>query len=340
MPRQLPQMVGAIALVTGRSEGDGTGGDIATIRYSAAGTEVWIARYNGPANGFDGAADIAVNGRFRVVVTGSSKGVGTGFDYVTIRYSKSGNTNWIERWNGPQNAHDFPIDLTMDDACVCASDTTTVLDTQHFFYITGSTKGADIGDDYATIRYQNHDNPPSRFLWAALYEGPAKRDDDAVGLALFGGDLYVAGTSTAFVNNLPEFGVGVVKYDLSDGKQEWEERFGNAFARGLVSDASGVYVAGQRGPFGAANFLTLKWDPDSTFLWSSSYNGPANNADRPTAITLSMEGGVYVTGGSLGAGTFEDFATIKYDGLGNDQWTRRFDGPASDDDHPIAVLVD
>ena len=83
--------------VTGRSPGAGTGYDIATIKYNAAGVQQWVARYNGPGNGDDGTGifigfftshPIGVDEAGNVYVTGLSTGINTGFDYTTIKYSQ------------------------------------------------------------------------------------------------------------------------------------------------------------------------------------------------------------------------------------------------------------
>jgi hypothetical protein len=74
--------------VTGESSGSGTGGDYATIKYDSAGSEIWVRRYNGPANGWDYATGIALDSSGNVYVTGRSWGSGTEYDYATIKYSQ------------------------------------------------------------------------------------------------------------------------------------------------------------------------------------------------------------------------------------------------------------
>lgn len=75
--------------VTGYSTGSGTSVDYATIKYNSSGVQQWVARYNGPGNGIDEASSIAVDGSDNVYVTGRSEGLGTTWDYATIKYSQS-----------------------------------------------------------------------------------------------------------------------------------------------------------------------------------------------------------------------------------------------------------
>jgi len=72
--------------VVGNSHGDGTDHDIVTIKYDTHGNELWVQRYNGPADTADYASAIAVDDSGNVYVCGYSVGCGTGFDYVTIKY--------------------------------------------------------------------------------------------------------------------------------------------------------------------------------------------------------------------------------------------------------------
>lgn len=73
--------------VTGRSTGSGTNHDYAIIKYSPDSNQpVWVARYNGPANGSDQARAITIDSNDNVYVTGYSDGSGTDGDYVTVKY--------------------------------------------------------------------------------------------------------------------------------------------------------------------------------------------------------------------------------------------------------------
>jgi WD40 repeat protein len=80
---------GKIVYVTGVSYAPRAGNDFATIAYNAAtGAQMWVRRYNGPANNNDGASSVAVSRvTGAVYVTGESLGRSGAEDYLTIGYS-------------------------------------------------------------------------------------------------------------------------------------------------------------------------------------------------------------------------------------------------------------
>jgi hypothetical protein len=70
--------------------GSSVGGDCATIKYNSGGESLWCAMYNGPGNWADCGRAIACGSDGAVYVAGSSDGVGTGSDMMTIKYVQSG----------------------------------------------------------------------------------------------------------------------------------------------------------------------------------------------------------------------------------------------------------
>jgi len=73
--------------VTGMSEQDHPSGedDYATVKFSAAGDQEWVATYNHPANDHDEAFAVAVDNLHYVYVTGLA-----GNSYATIKYTQAG----------------------------------------------------------------------------------------------------------------------------------------------------------------------------------------------------------------------------------------------------------
>ena len=98
---------------------------------------------------------VAVDGNGNVIVTGYSTGIGSDFDYATIKYSSAGVPLWTNRYNGPGNGDDYAFAVAVD-----GSDNV---------YVTGNSTGSGSGCDYATIKYSSAGVP----LWTNRYNGRA-----------------------------------------------------------------------------------------------------------------------------------------------------------------------
>jgi hypothetical protein len=164
--------------VTGSSTGSGTDYDYATIKYLPDGDTAWVRRYNGPGNGQDQAAAIAVDNSGNVYVTGRSEGSGTDKDYVTIKYLPNGDTAWVRRYDGPANGVDVATAIALDNS--------------GNVYVTGYSLGSGSGWDYATIKYL----PDGDSSWVMRYDGPAGDNDAGIAIAVDdSGNVYVTGQS-------------------------------------------------------------------------------------------------------------------------------------------------
>ena len=264
-----------------------------------------------------------------VYVTGYTTNSIGGFDYLTLEYDSSGNQLWASSYNGPGNGWDFAEAIAVDSAGNS--------------YVTGfSYGGTGSTNDYATIKYDSAGNQ----LWVTRYNGPGNGSDVAVAIVLDSSDNpYVTGRSLGS-SSAADF--ATVKYNSASGAQMWIARYngpGNNtdWAYDLKLDSAGnVYVTGVS--YGGANnsfdYATVKYGPAGNQLWVARYNGPGSGFDQATALALDAAGNVYVTGFSLGAGTTNDFATIKYSTNGTPLWVIRYDGPAHLDDRAAAISVD
>ena len=110
-------------------------------------------------------------------------------------------------------------------------------------------------------------------------------------------------------------------------------------------DASGnVYVTGSTGvdPLEyEADLVTIKYDTDGNELWVARYDNNGGVAgDSAGALALDDSGNVYVTGSSDGGSTELDYATVKYDGDGNQVWVARHNGFGNGDDTANSLAVD
>jgi hypothetical protein len=110
----------------------------------------------------------------------------------------------------------------------------------------------------------------------------------------------------------------------------------------LAVDANGdVIVAGSSfGNSSGADYATIKYSNAGTPLWTNRYNGPANDRDGAEALAVDKDGSVFVTGYSVGNGSQEDYATIKYSSGGVPLWTNRYNGPGNFLDGANALALD
>lgn len=77
--------------VAGESRDVGFNSNFTVIKYTPAGMQEWVQKYDGPANGYDSAKDIVVSGNGGFIhVTGQSLGTGisSNYDFATIKFSQ------------------------------------------------------------------------------------------------------------------------------------------------------------------------------------------------------------------------------------------------------------
>jgi uncharacterized delta-60 repeat protein len=317
--------------VTGWSPGSGSGQDIVTIKYNSAGVQQWVQRYNGPANGDDQGYSVAVDGGGNVYVTGSSYGLSTYIDFITIKYNSAGVQQWAQSYNGPGNGNDAAYSLALDGS--------------GNIYVTGYSLGSGTGLDYATIKY----SPSGAQLWVQRYNGPSSGDEVAKSIAVDGaGNVYVTGQSVG-----PNTGIDylTVKYN-SSGAQLWTQRYnyvngGPDYAAQVAVDGSGnAFVTGRfYVPTTQWNYATLKYDSSGATDWAKVYYDNGGNYwsyEYAYSIAVDNQGNAIVTGGSTNAPQPFDYAycTIKYSSTGVQQWTARYDNPGVFDDIAFSVAVD
>jgi uncharacterized delta-60 repeat protein len=315
-------------IVTGYISSSSTHDDFATIKYNSAGVQQWVQIYNGPGNGDDIPYSLAVDGSGNIYVTGSSLGIGTNYDFATIKYNSSGIEQWVQRYNGTGNTSDVPLSLSVEF--------------NGNVYVTGYSSGASpySNVDYTTIKY----NSAGVQQWVQNYNGPGNSYDYSHSLAIDSyGNAYVTGYS---------YGIGTgadyatIKYN-SSGIQQWVQRYNDSASSGDVAslvavDSSGnVYVTGRIELNGLVEkYVTIKYSSSGTQQWVQSYNAPNVYDLAPLLVGVDNAENVFVVGSTYGTGTGTDYTTIKYNSSGIQQWVQRYNGPISGDDYASSMAID
>ena len=288
--------------VTGSSDGAGTNSAIATIRYNSAGAQQFAIRHEGVGGGIDAGYSIfvdAVSG-FSYVAGYTFQSAAQDFNYVTLKYNLAGVQQWVSRYNGPDSKYDEARSITVDGL--------------GNVYVTGYSQKAILTNyDYATVKY----NSAGVQQWAMLYNGTGNNVDKSNVVKLDPlGNVYITGRSVGVSPAAED--ILTIKYNNS-GSLKWSARYNgpaNGYDEGkdLAVDAAGnVYVTGYSFTIGANNdFTTIKYDSTGVQQWLTKYNGTGNNTDQAVGIAIDGIGNVFIAGLSIGAGTDEDYETIKY----------------------------
>jgi uncharacterized delta-60 repeat protein len=306
--------------VTGRSW-IGTYTDYATIKINPAGVILWSAKYNGAANKDDESRAIAVDGSGNIYVTGLSYNTLNG-DCVTIKYNSNGDSVWVKRYGS--DAFDAGNSIAVDNL--------------GNVYVAATSVGSGTGQDYATIKY----NSIGDTLWVRRCNPFTNSDEFATSIHLDdSNNVYVTGISWGgkFVT---------VKYD-SEGVLKWTSIYngpeysqnGEITVMSDLDQSHNIYITGRSLGTGTNfDYATIKYNSAGVQQWAARYNGPGNYNDFPYGIKADGSGNVYVTGRSDGSGTGSDFATIKYNSIGEQQWVTRYNSSGGSGDGANSIAVD
>jgi WD40 repeat protein len=229
---------GSTVFVTGGSVGSTSGGDYATIAYSAStGAKLWLKRYNGPGNYEDHAHALGVSpSGSTLFVTGESIGSDGGFDYATVAYDAStGARMWVKRYDGTAKQDDYATALGV------SPDGSRV-------FVTGYSIGTALRFDYATVAYSASSGAR---LWVKRYDGPGNNTDDAnaLGVSPDGSMVFVTGAS---IGSTGLVDYATVAYGALDGARAWVRRYDGlgktndyAYALAVSPSGSAVFVTGE-----------------------------------------------------------------------------------------------
>lgn len=289
--------------------------------------EQWQQRYNGSANSTDISKAIAIDAAKNVYVTGYSVGIGTAQDFATIKYNSSGVQQWIATYSG------FNNDIDNANAIV--------VDNSNNIIVTGFSLSNGTSYDFTTIKY----DPSGNEIWVRKYNGSGNGSDIAKSIvADDSGNVYVTGESYGGI--FTSYDIATIKYN-SAGVQQWAVRYngpanGNDGGNSIAIDNShNIYVTGQSlGVNGNLDIVTIKYNSSGIQQWAANYNGPGNGLDAGVKVLTDNQNYVFVTGYSTGIGSGYDYAVIKYDLQGAEQWVYRFNGSANNNDIITSAALD
>jgi uncharacterized delta-60 repeat protein len=281
----------------------GNAADYVTIKYNSSGVQQWATLYNGSGVNSDQAYALALDPSGFVYVTGYSwGGTAADFDIATLKYNNNGVQQWVYRYNGPGTRFDSGQDIEVNGS--------------GDVYVCGYTRAAVGITNYESVLLKI--NNTGTFQWAQTYNGPGNDYDRANKVLIqSNGNVVITGRSVGTTSTAED--LILLNYNGTSGTVIWERRYDGGFVqwdegKDLSTDQFGnIYVTGFSYNSGTNNnYITFKYDSTGTMEWLVKYNGPANNSDQAYSLFTDTLGNIYLTGMSKGAGTLEDYNTIKY----------------------------
>ncbi len=332
----------------------------------------WVSRYNGPGGFYaDEPKAIAVDAAGNVHVTGQSGGT-SGLDYLTVKYSSSGDSLWAKRYQSVLSISDVARAIRVDDqgsvyvtgvgnavyvtikysangdslwaksfsgTAFSGGAWDLFVDPARNVYVTGGVINSSGNYDFGTVKYRSN----GTFVWAAYYNGPGNNDDIAskVTVDRFG-NVYVTGTRVVS-GSIPYTDIVTVEYD-SAGIQRWAKIYdgpgGTNDSPVAVDSMGNVYVGGTASVASlGTNYVVIKYASNGDSLWARRYNGGTSNSNGAAAFAIDASGNSYITGVSFSSNTNTDYATLKYSPNGDSLWASRFLGRSTTSTDVAASLA-
>jgi hypothetical protein len=307
--------------------------DYYVAKYSPTGTLIWSQIYNGTGNNDDIPADIELDVSGNVYVTGSSYGTGLSFtDIVTIKYSNSGVSQWVKRYNFGSNP-EAGIALKLDNSnnvFVCGSAANNMSDADFIVLkydpITGNQlnviRHSSIGNGldapsemaidnnnkiYVVGTAQSGNNKNIKILaltnsltalWAN-YIDKSGNNDEGFGVEInSSSEILITGYSQKANNGT---NLIINKYNSSNGNLIWSynktAKIDNSIAKGRkVKKASNgnIVVAGEIQEGNSRNIYVLELTQNATPVWEKQLNnGLGSNSARNLIVDNNN---IYVNG--------------------------------------------
>jgi uncharacterized delta-60 repeat protein len=316
--------------VVGTSEDVNGIEDIVSIKYSSAGTMLWIATYAGTAGNSEDGNDIAVDNGGNIYVAGAIGNAQAQKDALLLQYKSATTPVYESIYNGLGDNSDNTNALLEDAA-------------GGFLYATGYSvvKGED-----RNICTMKLDAATGDTIWTSLLGGSSGTSpDEGVGIVKSSqGYIFAAGfvKNSGFSNDIK-----LIRYNPATGDTVWTRTWNGAAngsdkAVGLGIDAQdNLYIAGKTTNTSQnGDILLLKYNVLGVLQWAKTYTLNATSDEKSVKMAVSGTGDVWIAGtsGSL-TDSLDNIIALQYNAVGTQVWVQNI-GNAATDEEPTDIAID
>jgi hypothetical protein len=303
-------------------------------KYNSSGNELWTRQFGATWDGGCLALAVAVDTAGNVYVAGTVIGAlpeqtsAGNWDAFLRKYDAAGNAVWTRQFgtDSSDSANDVAVDGVGN------------------VYVIGQS-----GQEAYIRKYDSAGNE----LWTRQFTTAAGWAE-AYGVAVDqAGNVYVIGRPSG--SEPLNFGGFIRKYD-SAGNELWTREFGTAAGAEIYSvatdEAGNLYIAGYtpqalpgQTSMGELDAFVGKFNSAGDELWVRQFG--TGYCDYAWGVVVDTISNIYVAGSTYGTlpgqtgagipGYDLDIYVRKYDGAGNEIWTRQFGSTENDDARGIAV---
>ena len=287
-----------------------------TIKYNSSGVMLWVSKYKYLSNGGDEILAIAVDDYGNVYAAGRSESnrpwplPSPGNDYLIIKYNSNGDSLWVRRYKSSSIGSS---DNNLYSMCI---------DIEGNSYVTGESPGVNSGRQLCTIKY----NTNGVQQWIVRNDTMRNSGGYKITRDPAANDIYVCGYMGG--GSFPQYFM-VSKINAS-GIKQWDRYYTDSpssTSYDVLVDNNHDIVAVGRASYSQTGdeYLTIKYNVLGDSIWVRRFNVTTISSSMTPVVTIDKYNSIYLTGNRLNNSDFE-FATLKYDINGNQNWLMTYPG--------------
>jgi uncharacterized delta-60 repeat protein len=125
--------------------------------------------------------------------------------------------------------------------------------------------------------------------------------------------IFVTGSQSQWVSNFGGLAHGDVNFTNAKGNAVTADSYGNSYVTGRSSEG-----------FMNDDIITIKYNPGGDTAWARTFGGTASSNDEGLGVCADGDGNVFVVGTSKDTLTGNDLTLLKYNSIGELQWSKSY----------------